>query len=47
MLIKTEIERARIPLREAFAMGYHKRLGDESWVHSLSAEEMRMVFEQM
>jgi ankyrin repeat protein len=47
VLIKAEIERARVPLREAFAMGHHERLGERSLVQWLSAEEMRMVFEHM
>jgi predicted Fe-Mo cluster-binding NifX family protein len=47
VLIEAEIERARAPLREAFAMGNHERLGARSLVQWLSAEEMRMVFEQM
>jgi hypothetical protein len=47
VLINAEIERARAPLREAFAMGHHERLGEGSCVQWLSAEEMRMVFEQM
>jgi ankyrin repeat protein len=47
VLINEEIERARAPLRAAFAMGNHERLGERSLVQWLSAEEMRMVFEQM
>jgi ankyrin repeat protein len=47
VLIEAEIERARAPLRAAFAMGNHERLGERSLVQWLSAEEMRMVFDQM
>jgi ankyrin repeat protein len=43
VLIKAEFERVRVAQCEAFAMGQHKRLGDESWVHSLSEEGVRMV----
>jgi ankyrin repeat protein len=42
--LKLQKQQAR---REAFAMGQHKRLGEESHVHSLSEEGMRMVVEYM
>jgi ankyrin repeat protein len=47
VLIKTEVERARALRHEAFAMGYHERLGAGSLVNWLSGEELRMVLEHI
>jgi ankyrin repeat protein len=40
--LQLQIRQAR---RDAFAMGLHKRLGEESHVHSLSEEEIGMVLD--